>query len=241
MEELLHSILIDAYLSDYMSVFYPDESDSMDLLLEGGARVLAADSLYLLCVAESISVTEGDLLHFYETMQEPVIVPERRVFRLALARGEEQLGQLRSATAEGPERARAFLESLPPPPGHTYSDGGDGLAGATEPLRFDQVPASAADSLFALSESDTIDWHGPFRLRAPEGYLFARLVRVIPEHRASMEELRDEIERRVRSNRESERFTRWMVELESRHGLVINEEVLGSLPSDPGLWSDLPD
>ena len=235
LEEIVRRLLCDHYLSSWLGEQMPQESDSIDELLRGSLMMISADSLYRLCVSDSVSITGHDLQVFYDTMQQPVMIPEKRVFELALIPDESALAGFRRALADG--RASSFLNGFPGPGGAYAASPG---SRTSPPLLYEQTPSGLSDALFSLEPSDTSSWVDPCEINDGEGFLTARLVLVIPAHEASLEEAASRIIPRVRSARETERFTEWMVELEERYGLSINERVLSELPPDPGRWTELP-
>ncbi|MBN1434141.1 peptidyl-prolyl cis-trans isomerase [Candidatus Fermentibacterales bacterium] len=236
LEELLRRALLDSYLSICLARDYPAASDSLDsLLADASVMLIAADSLYALCVSGSISITEADILRYFETMPEPIVIPETRVFMLAHLPDSAALADYRVAMAAG--HGDEYLSAAGGPASTYPMVPGTGM---TLPLLRQQLPYACSAILFSLGPSDTSAWHGPYELVSPPGHLMARLVEIRPAHEASLEEARRQVELGVRTTREAERFTRWMVELEQRHGLQVNDSVLNGLPADPSAWVSIP-
>jgi hypothetical protein len=62
------------------------------------------------------------------------------------------------------------------------------------------------------------------------------VVDILPEHTATLEDLRPELEEGARIRLEGEATESWIGELAQEHGLELNYDVLDRLPEDPGEW-----
>ncbi len=93
--------------------------------------------------------------------------------------------------------------------------------------------------LSVLDRYDTTCWVGPFELTESTGYVLFRLIDVVPAREALLEEVRIPLDMMIRVRLEEEATVALMQQLELKYEPTLNEEVIESLPVDPGLWATL--
>lgn len=218
-----------SYMASEFQSRYPDAAD--EIIAEAGRMAVAnaAESLYRSAVLEGIVITPDMIDSAYAAS--PPVIEEKRVVQ-AVSIPREMLGEFRGAAAAGTVRE--------------YAEGLEGLfaAGQTAgqqspPLSRSEFPFGLGDSVFALS--DTMTWTDP----VPAGpdtaapYASMRLVEIIPARTASRQEAEPGLSATIRSAMTESRILVWLDGLSEAAGLVIDEDLLESLPADPGAWSDL--
>jgi len=204
-------------------------ADSQDYMFD-----LALERLYDEVVSSSVSVTEEDVQYQFEFLTEPVMLPERRVLRIALLPSQRADDYRTAAGAGTLDRLLDELEGIP---GLAASPADD--LQRTRPLTADEVPGDYGDQVFDGSDADSSGWMGPYRFGDSGDYILFRVEETLPAAEAALEDIRSQVEITARGRLEEEATVHWMQELEEKYGLEINEEALDRLPADPALWCDL--
>ncbi|MBN2586261.1 MAG: hypothetical protein JXA64_00345 [Candidatus Fermentibacteraceae bacterium] len=227
--ELLHyneyarSSMMDQH-QDVLDSLY---SERMSYLLD-----IASDKFYADRIESAVTVTEEDMRELFENMEEPITIPEKRVLQ----------------AIQMPLDSAIVFRNLPEDQQDAYLLRMRGFANLaadtaqsqiTRPLRFSEVPGFHGEEVFAMDPSDTTTWLGPLELFGGEDVCMFRLVEVIPERNATLEEVKDQIRTMTRNRMEEQATVEELRLLEERYGMVINEEILDLLPADPGLWAGL--
>lgn len=228
----LHRRMEQTCLAAVLEDLWPAKADSIVLDRAPMVMELAVDSLYTLSVTEAVTVTSAEIVGAYERMRDTLLIEEHRVFEMPFI-SEWDIDSFRDGVILG--RDPGFVESLDGL-GTLVQEAGSRL---TRPVPASAIPLGLGAELFRIDPADTGSWHGPYSLDTPPGFFAARLVEVIPEHEASLDEASSYIEGLIRTRREAQRLDEWLEELGTEHGLLINEELLTGLPGDPGLWSSL--
>ena len=220
------TIVNRSYLASEFQSRYPG---AVPAILADAGRIAvanAAESLYHHEVLEGIEITAAMIDSAYAAS--PPVIGEKRVVQ-AVSIPQEKLGGFAEAMASGTARE--------------YAEGLDGLFAAdvqeSPPLSREEFPFGLGDSVFALS--DTVTWTGPVPAGSDPASPFAsaRLVEILPARTATREEAEPGLRASLRSAMIEDRILGWLDGLAQAAGLVIREDLPGSLPSDPGAWSDL--
>jgi hypothetical protein len=226
-------VVVDrANLSGEYARLFPAESEAALAAAAEWALGIAADSLFMDFVADSVEVTEAQIDSAWQA--DPPPFPERRSVRTVII-PEDRLEEFRNALAAG--TAGDLEQSLPSIERLSDPDGSD--AHLTRPLFIEEVPGSMGESLFAMSPSDTLRWLPPQPYAPDIGYVSIRLVSVVPEHTATREEAGYYLDRQLYDAFIGRRLEVWLTEMEERFGLEVNEEVLDDLPPNPSDWTRL--
>jgi hypothetical protein len=199
----------------------------MDTLPEVRSRVRQAREQYLLdlyhdsVITPRIQVTDSMLTAAYENQEEPVTVPERRVFDLLMAQGQEELERLDSLVEAGDP----FVEgAFSPHPMFSESEG----SYRTRPMEPGELPVQIADSLMGVPEGELVR----FDIGESTAALF-RAGEVVPAREATYEEALPEIRRRVRTALEEEAVSALVDSLRQVYDYTINKDLIyGSCGSD---------
>lgn len=210
-----------------------DHIDSLQAQADAFMADLASERLYDQIISSTVTVTEEDVVHQFQDLSEPLLLPERRVLRIALVPLEEG-DEYRSASQEG--RLEEYLAGLGGIPGLTASASSDRQL--TRPLLLEEVPGGYGDTAFQ-TDPDSSMWLGPFPLDDSGYHLMMMVHEVIPAGAASLEDRRSEMELAARTRLEEEATLLWMRQLEEKYGLDVNEGALDDLPEDPALWCSI--
>lgn len=208
---------------------YPEAARA--ILAETGRAAVAnaAESLYRLSVLDGIEVTPEMIDSAYAAS--PPVIEEKRVVQ-AVSIPQERLGEFREAVAAG--TAVEFAEGLEGlfAPGQTAVQ-------ESPPLSRSEFPFGLGDSVFTLS--DTVTWTDPVPTGPDPAAPCAsmRLLEIVPPRAATREEAGPGLSASIRSAMIESRVTAWLDGLSEAAGLVIHEDLLDTLPADPGAWSDL--
>ena len=224
---LLHSVILEGYEADAPGII-----DSLGTAADAYILDLASELFYDDMVTSSVEVVEADVQEQFDSMSEPPMMEETRIFRFAVI-PPDRLPEYRQA--ELSENLDAFIETLD---GYLSLCADTADIQVTRPLRIGEIPTGLGTELFLVEPSDTM-WIGPMIIDSYTGYALVKLLDVIPGRPATLEDIRSEVEMAARSRLEEEVTILWMQQLEEKYGLEINEKALDGLPSDPGLWSDL--
>lgn len=233
LHDLGRAIVYRSLMAEEFRRMSPAVADSLEEQARLFMMAAAADSLYNDFVNDSIEVTTALLDSAYAA--DPPSIPERRSVECIILRNEVDLAAFRRAIVHGEASDLARQSEVCP-----------GLAPEGEriswPRTVDEMPTVLGETIFALQPADTNTWSDPapwFGENDGECFVSARLAGVVPAHTASREEAAPILEPQVRASLAEARLTAWLLELERRHDLEINEKALGELPDDPALWVTL--
>ncbi len=228
------NVILQCRWLEYLEEWAPEVADSLAAAADRWLVEHATDALYEASVSENVTVTEEALEEQMSRLEQPVMMPERRVLEIALI-PPELMEDYRAAVVDS-----ALDRLLPELSGLPWMQGPDPeRPRVTPPLMRGQVPGGYGDLVFDLPVSDTVSWSGPHPLSESEGSILIRLVEALPERPATLEEAAPVLEEAVRARLEEQATVQWMTELEGEYGLEVNEGALDDLPSDPSLWSAL--
>jgi hypothetical protein len=211
---------------------WPEESG--EILREAGAfaREAALEVLYDQEVSASVTVTDSMIEEEFESLEEPLLLPQRRVLEMGYA-PTDMTGEVRSALAAGDRNELRRL--LRPYSSYEGFDTGSLVSG---PVTADRVPEAMGGIVFSADPQDTLTWYGPMETQMGSMMVY-RTVRVLPGEPASLQDAREWLEARIRARLEEQELRAWIDALEREASLEINLDLLGRLPADPALWLDL--
>jgi len=230
---MLHRMLYVEALLSWMSSISPEAMDSIGSMCRTWMTATAAESLYRDEVSLRVQVTPEMVREEYDNLLELPVVPERRSIQCVWIPGDMVAGY-RMARHQG--NAADYVRDMV---FWDFLSEDDPPTNITRPLFSEEVPGGYGDSVFALGREDTTVWSDALSLTEDYSFFAFRLVRVYPAHEASFEEARSDLEAVVRARLEEDRTNAWLMELEERYHLEINEDILSGLPADPALWADL--
>lgn len=216
-------------IEEIYSASYPADHQSIAERAETMARIRASDLLFENEVVSRVTITESTLLEEFRNLDSIPEIPETRIFESVIL-DSDNLPEVLELSGSQPS-PEAF--GLPPYPVFLPETGGF----ASRPVTYDELPLKLDEAVFSVDASDTL-WQGPILLGNGSRVLF-RVVQVIPPHTAEFDEIREDLERIVRSRIEEQYTLSWFIQLEETYGLEINSSILEDLPADPGIWSDL--
>jgi len=227
----LDNIVMQSYRASLLASREPAVYDSLEGRASSYELSLAVDYLRRDSVLSKVSVGEQDIQEAFESLERPDTVPERRVL-LAVLMPADAGPRYEAAVAAG--HADAFVSGLPR---FSLLMAGDSST-ETPPLRESDLPPGHGVAVFALSPGDS-SWVGPLELGGGMGSAFYRVLRVLPEHPATIEDLRPELEVDARTRLEAEATEQWLRRLAESHHLRYDLRALDRLPSDPGRWGSI--
>ncbi len=172
--------VLRGYLKEHAEAFQRPEFRSVKLV------VLRAEDL-----VDEISVDEEELRRLYEARKDMFREPERRRIVQLLVPDEETARQAREMLAQGrsmDEVAEALKEK-----GAELSTLG--------PVPRDQLPPKLAEVAFSLKKGEISD-----PVQTPFGWHILQVAEIEPEHVASFEEKREELERELKLQKASEQL-----------------------------------
>lgn len=223
---LLENLVMQSHFRNVLESDHPGVADSIREASLTYLQGQAAETLLKQFLDSTVTVTGEDLEVEYSLLPEPPVSPERRIFNLAAA-GIDDLPELRRALADGTE-----ITGYP---------GVDGLAepgsdpGTSRPLMRADMPGDAASVLFGIAPDDTLAWYGPFEVS--QGVFVAfRLREVLPSRPATIEEMEPQLAESARRRLEAGATEVFLEELKVRMQIIVNDDVLDRLPTDPGQW-----
>lgn len=224
---VINSVLMHSYFRNAIAENNPAQFDSLQAEADNYVMSLAVDTLYSREVLNRVLVRSGDIEDEFNMQDPPAVTQELRVFRTAVVAPAMMPGLENSADIG------AFLVEMP-----GYSElarqGADSCV--TRPLSVFAVPGEIGEELFQLSAEDTLSWNGPSSIPGSEEKIFWQLIEVIPSRFATVEELTPHLEQSAFMRLTEERVDQWVMELEEKHGLLINTALIETLPEDPGVW-----
>lgn len=226
----IETMILHSSLLEYAEVFYPEKLDSLQTEKENYFYDLALDHMYKDLISDQIIIESADIEEQYALLEEPFMFEERRVLETAILPAN-RMSDFEQLTAD--DAATDMILQLPPL--ERLSDNAL-TPGISRPLRLVEVPAELGSNVFQLLPSDTIIWNGPYPIDEADGFIFFRLVEVIPTRMAEMDEITYDLTAMARRRLEHHATEDWILELGEKYGAVVNEEALEQLPADPGQW-----
>lgn len=227
---LIDGIILHSRLLEYAEEHYPGSLDSLRIERDAWLENLALDRMYKALISDRVEVGEADIEEQYALLEEPFILEERRVLETAVIPSAALAEYERRAIEGDIEEMIAGLQPL-----QRLSDDNSNPR-ISRPLRLVEVPAELGSVVFQLTLSDTISWKGPYPIDEVDGYILFRLAGIVPAREAGMDEIIFDLEVMARRRIEERATEDWLLELEEQYDVVVNEEVLNSLPKDPGEW-----
>ncbi len=227
------NVIIQTLRMNQLAHQHPTLLDSLEAGADSYAMELAVSAMYEDSVTALLSLDEETILAEYGLLDEPVVIPEKRVL-LALHIPVEVVPLFAAALGSGTEDAIARdLHGLP------FLFNGGPVSRVTPPLSFQQLPYVHRELVFDRSPGDT-SWVGPLEMEHMPGQAVYRVLQVIPEHDAEPWEIMPILRERAMRRAESARTDLWMQGMKDEFDLRVNHRALEELPADPGLWAATP-
>ncbi len=227
-----HTLSNQAGLAFVERLFSERFAEAYEEILHEGERFAmekAGDMLFTESVLSRVDLTDQMVLEAYETMDSIPIFPETRICETVMipaSSTDEVLAML-----EGTDDPRTL--GFPGYPSYTA----EGEEFVSRPLTAAEIHPDMGTILFMLEEDNT-EWQRPMEI-SERVFIVFRLQSVIPPSQATFEQMEGTIRRNLLAHLEEQTTMDWLRELEEAHGLEINSGILGDLPSDPSLWSEL--
>lgn len=216
-------------VEDIYSELNPHDYADIQQIANDFATDQASELLFRHNVTNSVVITDSMVIEAYSRMNSIPMVPETRTFMSITAPSavcEEALVMIKSGNSLQLSGFSGHSEFLAP-----------GSELLSRPVTRPELPEQTGTAIFALVKGDTL-WYGPSEI-GENLFMIYRLDQILPAHPTPFEKLRDSIRHRLLIHSEEQRTMEWICELERACNLQINHEILGDLPSDPSLWSDL--
>jgi len=217
-------------MTDWLALTDPAVGDENARWARGRMLSAAADRLFEDVMAGCADPTDAMVREAYDSMSAPVVIPEARIFETALLPAD-MFEVYRTALTAG--TAGALASGAEPLPG-LAPEGSTGSL--TRPLTKEEVPLDAGEELFSIDPSDTTSWTPPYAVPGTDFFAAFRLVGIIPSHEAAFEEIEEDVRRSVRMRLVEERTLAWLDSLAAEYGMVVDDELLRSMPCDPSDW-----
>lgn len=229
---VIHALTNQARLAFVESAFAEGFPGGYEEILNGGERFAmekAGDILFTDRVLSRVELTDQMVLEAYESMDSIPVHPETRICETVMI------------PASSTDEVLAMLEDTDDPrtlgfPGYpSYTAEGEEFV--SRPLTAAEMHPAIGTVLFMLEEDNT-EWQRPVEI-SERVFIVFRLQSVIPPAQASFEQMESTIRRNLVAHLEEQTTMDWLRELEEAHGLQINSGILGDLPPDPSMWSEL--
>ncbi|MCD4849112.1 MAG: hypothetical protein K8R76_13100 [Candidatus Aegiribacteria sp.] len=230
-EDMIQVLLMQCYFYEFMQEEAPEIVDSLRLESETYLLNFASEKYYNDMISSNVTVTESDIIYEYETLEEPVMIEEKRVLQAAYI-PVERTDDFRQAVYS--EELDEFISELD---GFAYLVPDSTKPQITRPLRLGEVPGGHGEEVFSLDPSDTTSWLGPVSVFADDGSALLRLIEVVPPRVATIDEIKRSLKNMAMTRLQEQATVDLIHELEGKYILVINEDILDKLPSDPGMWT----
>ncbi|MCK5132319.1 MAG: hypothetical protein KAR40_09245 [Candidatus Sabulitectum sp.] len=229
---LTEGLILHFSLLEYTAEHYPETLDSLLVKREAWLYNLALDRMRKELVSDLIAVTDTDIEEQYALLEKPFMFEERRVLETAIL-PENRMAEFERFAADDDAAATDMIMQMPP-----LERLSDNILTPeiSRPMRLVEVPAGLGHNVFQLHPSDTIVWYGPYPIDEADGFIFYRLVEIIPAREAEMEEITFDLRSMAQRRLERLAIEKWMLELSEKYGAVVNEEALEHLSADPGDW-----
>lgn len=231
LNSLIETMILHSSLLEYAGVFYPEKLDSLRIEKQSYFYNLALDQMCKNLISDQIVIGNADIEEQYASLEEPFMFEERRILETAVLPAN-RMAEFEQSAADSSAAADLILQL---PPLERLSDN-ILTPGISRPLRLVEVPANLGNDVFQLLPSDTTIWNGPHPIDEADGFIFFRLVEVIPARMAEMDEITYDLTAMARRRLEQDAIEDWMLELSGKYGVAVNEEALEQLPADPGQW-----
>ncbi len=179
-----------------------------------GNQVL--DSYYAQVIDPRLVPSEEKLIEIYETEQALLMIPEERVFKTIAAAGEEQLDLLEEVMASGGDPFMMTEELT-----NTQGILAPGESIITVPMSAGDIPPPWSEMLFSIELHESITCS-----ISVEQVLLFELTEIIPEHKATFGESKDQLIEIFRLNEEEEVITGLVDSLHSVYHIDIDREYI---------------
>ena len=229
----IDNLSFGSFLAETLQQAAPMLVDSLRAEAESYLFDLASEKLYDTEIFSRVTVSESDIEEQFNNLEEPFIIEETRSVQ-AVILPPDQLEDYRDAIRSG--NLDGFAATLN---GFPYLAADSTSPQITRLLRMSEIPGGFGREVFLIDQNDTTSWAGPFELSESTGYVLFRLIDVVPEREALLEDVRIPLELMVRTRLEEEATEALMQQLEDKYKPMINDEVIEGLPVDPGLWASL--
>ncbi len=229
----IDNLSFGSFLAETLQQEAPMLVDSLRIRTESYMFDLASEKLYDTMVISRVTVSESDIEEEFINLEEPFIVEEMRSLQVVII-PPDCIEDYRVASSSGSiDDYVSALNGLP------YLAADSTSPQITRLLRMREIPGGFGNEVFLIDRSDTTNWTGPFELAESTGYVLFRLIDVVPAREALLEEVRIPLDMMIRVRLEEEATVALMQQLELKYEPTLNEEVIESLPVDPGLWATL--
>lgn len=229
-KDMIQVLLIQCYFYEFMQEEAPGILDSLRDESETFLLNFTSEEYYNDMIRSNVTVTESDIIYEYETLEEPFMIEEKRVLQAAYI-PVERTDDFRQAVYR--EELEEFISELD---GFGYLAADSTQPQITRPLRFGEIPGGQGEEIFSLDPSDTTSWLGPVSVFADDGSALLRLIEIVPPRVATIDEVRRSLNNMSMTRLQEQATVELIQELEEKYILIINEEILDELPSDPGMW-----
>ena len=224
-------LLNQCYFNEFMQEEAPGILDSLRAESESYMLNFASEKYYNDVIRSNVTLAESDIIYEYETLEEPFMIEEKRALQ-AVYIPVERTDDFRQAVYK--EELEEFISELD---GFGYLMADSTQPQITRPLRLGEVPGGHGEEIFSLDPSDTTSWLGPVGVFADDGSALLRLIEVVPPRVATIDEVRRSLSNMAMTRLQEQATVELIQELEEKYVLIINEEILDELPSDPGRWA----
>ncbi len=229
--DMIQVLLMQRYFYEFMQDESPEILDSLRNESETYLLNFASEEYYNDMIRSNVNVTDSDIIYEYEILEEPFMIEEKRVLQAAYI-PPERIDDFRQAVYS--EKLDEFISELD---GFGYLEADSTQPQITRPLRSGEVPGGHGEEVFLLDPSDTTIWLGPVGIFNDDGSALLRLVEVVPPRVATIEEVRRTLWNMATTRLQEQATVELLQGLEEKYLLIINEEILDELPSDPGMWA----
>lgn len=232
LQDFINFLHYNLYCRNYLDTEFPEIADSLFAASEKYRMDLASEKFYIDRIQSTVTVTQADIEYLFENLEEPFIISERRVLQ-AIQMSQDSIDIYRDLS---PDERELYLLGMP---GFEYLAADSTTPQITRPLTLNEVPGSYGNEVFLIDPADTGNWLGPLELISEDQLCMFKLIEVLPERNATIDEIREELRALATNKLEEQATVDVILELENKFGLIINEEILDELPEDPGEWAEL--
>lgn len=229
----IDNLSFGVFLAETLQHAAPLLVDSLRVGAESYIFDIASEKLYIAEIFSRVTVSDSEIEEMFCNLEEPLIIEEMRSLQVVMI-PEEDLDDYRTASARG--SIDNYVSTLN---GIAYLAADSANPQITRLLRSSEIPGGYGNEIFLIDPSDTTNWTEPRVLTESGGYVLFRLIDVVPEREALLEEAGIPLEMMIRTGLEEEATIAFMQQLELKYEPLINEEVIEDLPVDPGLWESL--
>ena len=229
----IENLAFGSFLAETLQQAAPLLVDSLQAESESYMFDLASEKYYDNMVSSEVTVTGSDIEEQFNNLEAPFIIEEMRSLQIGMI-PEGGMDDYRTAFVSG--SIDDYVLTLN---GLLYLAADSTRPQFTRLLRVSEIPGGFGSEIFSIDRSDTTSWAGPFELTESTGHALFRLINVVPEREALLEEAIIPLELMIRTRLEEEATVALMQRLELKYERRVNDEVLENLPVDPGLWESL--